>query len=69
MKVTAVNFTSARVRSTCIKPSETNTNKKINPYRVSDILPMSIGFGAGLSLAYLFLIGKPDGVKKFLKLA
>lgn len=70
MKVSAVSFTSAKA----VRSSEKCVNKPCsNPYKISDILPVTVGLSAGLMVAYILKTGKLDAagksLKKFMKIA
>lgn len=68
MKVSAVSFTSAmgsghskKVVQPCVQPCVNSYNK------ASDMLPVSVGLGAGLMFAYALKTGKLDVAAKKIK--
>ena len=68
MKVSAVSFTSGtnskgskKVVQPCTQPCTCNYN------RVSDILPVTVGLGAGLMFAYALKTGKVEAAGKKVK--
>ncbi len=67
MKVSAVSFTSAAGSGVSAKcKSKKSAQVCNNPYRLADIMPITVGLGAGLMLAYTLKTGKLDPVvRKF----
>lgn len=74
MKVSAVSFTSGAAPKCSKNVAKTNAQPCASSYnRVSDILPLTVGLGAGLMVAYALKTGKLDPVaqkiKGFMKIA
>ena len=74
MNVSAVNFTSGKVVGAQLKvPNPKGVVKIENPYKISDILPLSVGLGVGLTFAYFLKTGKlfpkSQNLKNFIAIA
>lgn len=68
MKVSAVSFTSGAVPKCSQKVVQSDTQTCVNSYnRASDIMPVAVGLGAGLMLAYVLKSGKLEGADKKIK--
>ena len=73
MKVSAVSSTSLANYGSSKKVNVKPVSQPCNPYRISDILPVTVGLGAGLMVAYAVKSGKLDPavekLKTFVKIA
>ena len=78
MKISAVSFTSAKVPTSAVNSLNEGlgvnpalvTKPKRNPVKfnkVSDILPVTVGLGAGLMIAYGIKTGKLNEAKNLVK--
>lgn len=72
MYISAVSFTSGRVPNSVINTANEEVSsvakrKSVKFNRVSDILPVTVGLGVGLMVAYGLKTGKLDGVKNSVK--
>lgn len=68
MKVSAVSFTSSTVPNGSKNIVQTSAQPCVRSYnKASDLLPVTVGLGAGLMVAYVLKTGKLDPVTKKLK--
>ena len=68
MKVSAVSFTSVAGSTTSKKSTQPSIQPCVNSYnKASDILPVTVGLGAGLMLAYALKSGKLESAGKKIK--
>ena len=69
MSIKPISFLSTNHKSSKISKEQQEIRHKNNPFRNTDLIPLSVCCGVGFMAVYAVKSGKMDSVKKFMHLA